>query len=53
MEIINESFLINRDNVLEFLSAILSDKPMDEKAKKEFLEKFNRIVKYNSNSQNA
>lgn len=46
MDIINESVLINRENVIEFLSKILSDKPLDEKQKKEFLDKFDRLVNF-------
>ena len=46
MEVINESVLINRENVIEFLSTILSGKPLDEKQKKEFLDKFDRIVNF-------
>lgn len=46
MDVINESVLINRENVIEFLSKFLSDKPLEEKQKKEFLDKFDRLVNY-------
>jgi hypothetical protein len=49
MDIINESVLINRDNVLEFLAKILNNQELDKQQKKEFMEKFNRLVKNNTN----
>lgn len=45
MNVINESVLINRDNVIEFLTNILGDQEIEERQHKEFLDKFDRLIK--------